>query len=144
MLPASSRAGITTATWSPGGADIYAVVRERWTQRELQGIFDVSHRSRKRTAISMTSSQQRVLEPDRVQPEREQPAVLDHEVVLRRLLARVVDEVDLRAGEPRDEPGEVDDAVDLGHLVEDPDALAVAPAGSRPRAGCSGRSPGCG
>ena len=58
-------------------------------------------------------------------PRFEQPAVLDREVVLRRLLARVVDEVDLRAGQARHEPGEVDDAVHLGHLVEDPHALVV-------------------
>ena len=69
--------------------------------------------------------QEDVLERRRREPEAEQALVVDEQLVLRRLLARVVDEVDLRAGEAGHELRQVDDAVHLGGLVVDPHPLAA-------------------
>ena len=70
-------------------------------------------------------AQEVVLEGDRLEAEVEELSVLGDEVVAGGLLARVVEQVDVRSGDSGDQLGEVDDSVYLGHLVEDPDARAA-------------------
>src|SRR5690606_2383340 len=60
-----------------------------------------------------------------IEPEGEELLVLHHEIVLRRLLARIGEVGDRRPGHARDELGEIAHAVRLGHLVEDLHTVAA-------------------
>src|SRR5487761_1855709 len=69
--------------------------------------------------------EQTVLQRDRLEAHLEELPVLDEQIVLGCLVARVLDVVDLRAGDLRDELGQVTEPVRLGHLVKDLHSVTV-------------------
>ncbi len=90
----------------------------------MQGIRRMSTRSPFARATSMISSSSPSARLVGSSPSAKSCRVLDDEVVLGRLLARIGDMGDARAGELGHELGQVPHPVRLGHLVEDLDPIA--------------------
>ena len=117
--------GCPQPTTVSDAASVSGKAGRSWTQRERHGILSRSQRWRYWRAMSVTSRRRSSSRVIGSRPRSRSCRFSAKRSLRAASLRGLSKQVDVRSGDSGDQLGEVDDSVYLGHLVEDPDALAA-------------------